>query len=86
MPKPPSTHNTPSKENSFIAPSNQASPQHHSPPLIDPYVDVVLQANQNHNQTQFQPPPSPTREMLIDDKSTSRSIKPSSNASLKSYH
>ncbi|GJZ67018.1 hypothetical protein Tco_0630258 [Tanacetum coccineum] len=43
MPKPPSPHNTPSKENSSIAPSNQASPQHYSPPLIDPYVDVVLQ-------------------------------------------
>ncbi|GJX96561.1 hypothetical protein Tco_0352359 [Tanacetum coccineum] len=67
IPKPPSPHNTPSKENSSIAPSNQTSPQHHSHPLIDPYVDVVLQANQNHNQPQFQPPPSPTREMLIDD-------------------
>ncbi|GJX85815.1 putative ribonuclease H-like domain-containing protein [Tanacetum coccineum] len=58
MPKPPSPHNTPSKENSSIAPSNQASPQHYSPLLIDPYVDVVLEANQNHNKTQFQPPPS----------------------------
>ncbi|GJT09249.1 hypothetical protein Tco_0856291 [Tanacetum coccineum] len=67
MPKPPSPNNTPSKENSSIAPSNQASPQHYSPPLIDPYVGVVMQANQNHNQTQFQPPPSLTREMLIDD-------------------
>ncbi|GJT63313.1 hypothetical protein Tco_1006846 [Tanacetum coccineum] len=37
MPKPPSPYNTPSKENSSIAPSNQASPQHRSPPLIDPY-------------------------------------------------
>nr|GEV93399.1 hypothetical protein [Tanacetum cinerariifolium] len=67
MPKPPSPHNTPSKENSSIAPLNQASPQHHSPPPIDPYVDVVLQAYQNHNKTQFQPPPSPTKEMLIDN-------------------
>ncbi|GJY57790.1 hypothetical protein Tco_0457682 [Tanacetum coccineum] len=67
MPKPPSPHNTPSKENSSIAPSNQASPQPHSPPIIDPYVDVILQANQNHNETQPQLPPSPTREMLIDD-------------------
>nr|GEV18319.1 hypothetical protein [Tanacetum cinerariifolium] len=42
VPKPPSPHNTPSKENPSIAPSTQASPQHYSPLLIDPYVDVVL--------------------------------------------
>ncbi|GKE99031.1 hypothetical protein Tco_0022382, partial [Tanacetum coccineum] len=67
MPKPPSPCNAPSKENSPIATSNHASPQPHSPLIIDPYVDVVLQANQNHNETQPQIPPSPTREMLIDD-------------------
>ncbi|GJY11686.1 hypothetical protein Tco_0380995 [Tanacetum coccineum] len=67
MPKPPSPCNAPLKENSPIATSNHASPQPHSPPIIDPYVDVVLQANQNHNETQPQIPPSPTREMLIDD-------------------
>ncbi|GJV97912.1 hypothetical protein Tco_1549489 [Tanacetum coccineum] len=67
MPKSPSPCNELSKESSPIAPSKQASPQPYPPPLIDPYVDVVLQANQNHNQTQSQPHPSPTREMLIDD-------------------
>ncbi|GJX10026.1 retrovirus-related pol polyprotein from transposon TNT 1-94 [Tanacetum coccineum] len=51
MPKPPSLCNELSKESSPIAPSNHASPQLHSPPLIDPYIDVVLQANQNHNET-----------------------------------
>ncbi|GJW93387.1 hypothetical protein Tco_0173059 [Tanacetum coccineum] len=67
MPKPPSPCNAPSKENAPIATSNHASPQPHSPPIIDPYIDVVLQANQNHNKTQPPLPPSPTREMLIDD-------------------
>ncbi|GJY72402.1 hypothetical protein Tco_0476105 [Tanacetum coccineum] len=67
MSKPPSPYNTPSKENSSIAPLIQASPQPHSPPVIDPYVDVALQANQNHNETQPQLPPFPTREMLIDN-------------------
>ncbi|GJU09191.1 hypothetical protein Tco_1125621 [Tanacetum coccineum] len=47
MPKPPSPFNELSKESSPIAPSKQASPQPYPPPLIDPYVDVVLQANQN---------------------------------------
>ncbi|GJU15930.1 hypothetical protein Tco_1143896 [Tanacetum coccineum] len=65
MPKSPSPCNAPSKENSPMPTSNHASPQPHSPPIIDPYVDVVLQANENHNETQ--PPPSPTSEMLIDD-------------------
>ncbi|GKD72073.1 hypothetical protein Tco_1330355 [Tanacetum coccineum] len=68
MPKPSSPCNELSKEISPIAPSNHASPQPQSPPLIDPYVDVVLQANQNHNETQPQLPPSPTREMLVDEK------------------
>ncbi|GJV81993.1 hypothetical protein Tco_1517863 [Tanacetum coccineum] len=67
MPKPPSPCNAPLKENSPIATFNHASPQPHSPLIIDPYVDVVLQANQNHNETEPQLPPSPTREMLIDD-------------------
>ncbi|GJW86656.1 phospholipase-like protein [Tanacetum coccineum] len=67
MPKPPFPCNAPSKENSLIATSNHASPQPHSPPIIDPYVDVVLLANQKHNKTQPQLPPSLTREMLIDD-------------------
>ncbi|GJW50682.1 hypothetical protein Tco_0092033 [Tanacetum coccineum] len=67
MLKPPSPCNSPSKENSPIATPNHVSPQPHSPPIIDPYVDVVLHANQNHNETQPQLPPSPTREMLIDD-------------------
>ncbi|GJY16233.1 hypothetical protein Tco_0386655 [Tanacetum coccineum] len=67
MPKPPSPSNELSKESSPIAPSNHASPQPHSPPIIDPYVDVVLKANQNHNKTQPQLPPSLTREILIDD-------------------
>ncbi|GKB62299.1 hypothetical protein Tco_0918485 [Tanacetum coccineum] len=66
MPKPPSPSNELSKESSPIAPSNHASTQPHSPPIIDPYVDVVLQANENHNEIQPQLPP-PTREMLIDD-------------------
>nr|GEV97841.1 hypothetical protein [Tanacetum cinerariifolium] len=52
MPKPPSPHNIPSKENSSIAPSNHASPQHHSPPLIDPYVDVVLQVSDDEEVTE----------------------------------
>ncbi|GJR06127.1 hypothetical protein Tco_0529111 [Tanacetum coccineum] len=67
MTKPPSPCNKLSKESSPIALSNHASPQPHSPPLIDPYVDVVLQTNQNHNKTQPQLPPSPTREILMDD-------------------
>ncbi|GJY38510.1 hypothetical protein Tco_0424874 [Tanacetum coccineum] len=67
MPKPPSPCNELSKESSPIAPSNQASPQPHSPPLIDPCVNVVLQENQNCNETQPQLPPSPTRDMLIDE-------------------
>ncbi|GJW45319.1 hypothetical protein Tco_0074118 [Tanacetum coccineum] len=67
MSKLPYPHNTPLKENSSITPSIQASPQPHSPPIIDPYVDVVLQADQNHNETQRQLPPSPTREILLDD-------------------
>nr|GEX11500.1 hypothetical protein [Tanacetum cinerariifolium] len=67
MPKPLSPCNETSKEDSPIAPSNQASPQPYSPPLIDPYADVVLEANQTKNQTQPQPPPSPTREMLVDE-------------------
>ncbi|GJR94669.1 hypothetical protein Tco_0266843 [Tanacetum coccineum] len=67
MPKPPSLYNEPSKEDFPIAPSNQASPQPYSPPLIDPYIDVVLEANRNNNQTQPQLPASPTREMLVDE-------------------
>nr|GEW46574.1 hypothetical protein [Tanacetum cinerariifolium] len=65
MPKPPSPCNASSKENSPIETSNHASPQPHSPPIIDPYVDVVLQENKNHNETQPQLPP--TREVLIED-------------------
>ncbi|GJU18961.1 hypothetical protein Tco_1146927 [Tanacetum coccineum] len=42
MPKPPSPCNAPLKENSPISTSNLASPQPYSPPIIDPYVDVVL--------------------------------------------
>ncbi|GJR72543.1 hypothetical protein Tco_0084908 [Tanacetum coccineum] len=45
MPKPPSPCKELSKESSPIAPSNHASPQPHSSPLIDPCVDVVLQVN-----------------------------------------
>ncbi|GJW87412.1 retrovirus-related pol polyprotein from transposon TNT 1-94 [Tanacetum coccineum] len=67
IPRPPSPCNELSKESFPIAPFNHASPQPHSTPLIDPYVDVVLQANQKHNETQPQLPPSPTGEMLIDD-------------------
>ncbi|GKE70097.1 hypothetical protein Tco_1528169 [Tanacetum coccineum] len=67
MPKPPSPCNELSKESFPTTPSNQASPQPHSPPLIDPYVNVVLQANQNRNKTQSQLPPSPTREILVDE-------------------
>ncbi|GJZ68523.1 hypothetical protein Tco_0631763 [Tanacetum coccineum] len=67
MPKPPSPCNAPSKENSPIALSNQVSPQTYSPPLIDPYANVVLPANQNHNTNQPQLPPSPTKEMLVDE-------------------
>ncbi|GJZ27981.1 hypothetical protein Tco_0572628 [Tanacetum coccineum] len=67
MHKLPSPCNELSKESSPLAPSNHALPQPHSPPLIHPYVGVVLQANQNHNKTQPQLPPSPNREMLIDD-------------------
>nr|GEV53025.1 hypothetical protein [Tanacetum cinerariifolium] len=65
MPKPSSPCNVPSKESSPIAPANQTSLQPQSPPLIDPYV--VLQENQNRNETQPQLPPSPTREMLVDE-------------------
>ncbi|GJW71263.1 hypothetical protein Tco_0943526 [Tanacetum coccineum] len=67
MPKPPSPCNELLKESSPITPSNHALPQPYSPPLIDPYVDVVLQTNQNNNKTQPQLPSSLTREMLIDD-------------------
>ncbi|GJZ42993.1 hypothetical protein Tco_0590248 [Tanacetum coccineum] len=67
MPKPPSPCNAPSKENSPIATSNHASHKPLLPPIIDPYVDVVLQVNQNHNETQPHLPPSPTKEMLIND-------------------
>ncbi|GJX29963.1 hypothetical protein Tco_0238042 [Tanacetum coccineum] len=67
IPKPPSPCNELSKESSPIAPSNQASHQPHSPLLIDPYVNVVLQANQNRNKTQPQLPISPTRDMLVDE-------------------
>ncbi|GJZ39558.1 phospholipase-like protein [Tanacetum coccineum] len=67
MPKPPSSCNELSKEISPIASSNQVSPQPHLPPLIDPYVNVVLQANQNRNETQPQLPPSPNRDMLVDE-------------------
>ncbi|GKE33390.1 hypothetical protein Tco_1452712 [Tanacetum coccineum] len=72
MPKPLSPCNEPSKEDSPIAPSNQASPQPYSPPLIDPYIASILQPQsppppQGDNQTQPQPPPSPSREMLVDE-------------------
>ncbi|GJV41207.1 hypothetical protein Tco_1419647 [Tanacetum coccineum] len=67
MPKHPSPCNESSKENSLKALSNQASPQPYSPPSISPYIDVFLEANHNNNQTQPQLPPSPTREMLVDE-------------------
>ncbi|GKC65102.1 hypothetical protein Tco_1097700 [Tanacetum coccineum] len=57
MAKPPSPCNELSKESSLITPSNQASPQPHTPTLINPYVNVVLQANQNRNETQPHSPP-----------------------------
>ncbi|GKD25932.1 hypothetical protein Tco_1232146 [Tanacetum coccineum] len=65
MSKPLSSCKEPSKENSLIASSNQASLPPHLPPQLDPYVDVVLQANQDTNLTP--PPPSPTRERLVDE-------------------
>ncbi|GKC79531.1 hypothetical protein Tco_1130305 [Tanacetum coccineum] len=67
MPKPPSPYNKLLKKSSPISPSKQTLPQPHSPLLIDPYVNVVLQANQNRNETQPQLPPSPTRDMLVDE-------------------
>ncbi|GJY62344.1 hypothetical protein Tco_0463001 [Tanacetum coccineum] len=67
MPKPPSQYNKLLKESSPISPSKQTLPQPHSPLLIDHYVNVVLQANQNRNKTQPQLPPSPTRDMLVDE-------------------
>ncbi|GJR92951.1 hypothetical protein Tco_0265125 [Tanacetum coccineum] len=50
--KPPSPTNEYPKEDSPKAPSHQPSPQCHSPPLIDPYLEVVLEATQDNNQTQ----------------------------------
>ncbi|GJT77624.1 hypothetical protein Tco_1044349 [Tanacetum coccineum] len=44
MPKPPSPCNELLKESSPITPSNHALPQPYSPPLIDPYVDVIYQS------------------------------------------
>ncbi|GJW72835.1 hypothetical protein Tco_0132205 [Tanacetum coccineum] len=67
MPKPPSHCNEPPKENSPIAPSNQVLPSPHSPPLLDPYVVVALQATHNTIPTPPPPPLSPTRERLIDE-------------------
>ncbi|GJY95241.1 hypothetical protein Tco_0511602 [Tanacetum coccineum] len=67
MSKPPSPCNQSPNENFSIAPSNQASIPPHSPPLLDSYVDVILEANQDTNPTPPPPPPSPTRERLIDD-------------------
>ncbi|GJT77622.1 hypothetical protein Tco_1044347 [Tanacetum coccineum] len=67
MSKPPSPCNQSPNENFSIAPSNQASIPPHSPPLLDSYVDVVLEANQDTNPTPPPPLPSPTRERLIDD-------------------
>ncbi|GKA25563.1 hypothetical protein Tco_0711672 [Tanacetum coccineum] len=49
------------------APSNQPSLQCHSSPLIDPYIDVVLQAPQDDNQTQPLPPQSPCRGILVQE-------------------
>nr|GEY06635.1 hypothetical protein [Tanacetum cinerariifolium] len=37
-------YHEPSKEDYFMAPSNQASSQAYSPPLINPYIASVLQA------------------------------------------
>ncbi|GJW28227.1 hypothetical protein Tco_0045102 [Tanacetum coccineum] len=67
MSKPPSPCNQSLKENFPIAPSSQASIPPHSPPLLDSYVDVILQANQDTNPTPPPPPPSPTIEWLIDE-------------------
>ncbi|GJZ94247.1 hypothetical protein Tco_0666450 [Tanacetum coccineum] len=64
MSKPLSSCKEPSKENSLIASSNQASLPPHLPPQLDPYVDVILQENQDTNLTPPPPPPSPTRERL----------------------
>ncbi|GJS91016.1 hypothetical protein Tco_0773652 [Tanacetum coccineum] len=79
MPKPLSPCNEPSKENSPIAQSNQASPQPYSPinlaspqpyspPLSDPCVTRVSQAQippQSVNQTQFTQPSFPYSPPLI---------------------
>ncbi|GJX57598.1 hypothetical protein Tco_0287495 [Tanacetum coccineum] len=68
MPEPPSPCNEPSKENSPIAQSNQASPQPYSPPLSGPCVTRVSQAQispQSVNQTQFTQPLFPYSPPLI---------------------
>nr|GEY52041.1 hypothetical protein [Tanacetum cinerariifolium] len=49
MHKPSSPCNEPSKKDSSKALSNQPSPQCHSPPLIDPYIEIALQATQEDN-------------------------------------
>ncbi|GJS71311.1 hypothetical protein Tco_0704152 [Tanacetum coccineum] len=59
MSKPPYPCNEPPKEDFPKAPSNQPSPQCHSPPLINPYIEVTLQATQDDNQTLPPPPQSP---------------------------
>ncbi|GKA60380.1 hypothetical protein Tco_0759787 [Tanacetum coccineum] len=56
MSKSPSPCNEPPKEGLPKAHSNQPSPQSHPPPLIDPYIDVDLQAPQDDNHTQHPPP------------------------------
>ncbi|GKE33732.1 hypothetical protein Tco_1453054 [Tanacetum coccineum] len=64
MPKPQSPFNEPLQENSPTTQSNQNSLQPHSLPLGDPCVTRV---GQGGNQTPPSPPPSPTREQLVDD-------------------
>ncbi|GKE67719.1 hypothetical protein Tco_1521880, partial [Tanacetum coccineum] len=67
MPKPLSPCNEPPKEKSHITPSNQASHSPHSPPPLDPYVVVTLQATHNTIPTPPPPPPSLMREQLVDE-------------------
>nr|GEU40703.1 hypothetical protein [Tanacetum cinerariifolium] len=67
LPKPPPPFSEPPKENSPIAPLNQVSPSPHSPPSLDPYVVVALQATYKTILIPPPPPPSPTRERIMDE-------------------
>nr|GFC88071.1 hypothetical protein [Tanacetum cinerariifolium] len=67
MSKPPYPCNEPLKEGLPQAHSNQPPSQSQPPPLIDPYIDVALQAPQDNKHTQHPSPQYLSREILVEE-------------------